>query len=155
MNENESVGYELKMLENMIERRIMCESKKNGDCSLSFMQVKMLGYLYRHKEEPIYQKDIEKKFKIRRSTASGILQTMEKNDLIIRSGSTEDARSKKIALTERSLLMGNQIKEKTIEFESMLRQNLSKEEIEIFFKVIHTIKNNIIKQEEINNDKTN
>lgn len=147
MNENESVGYELKMLENMIERHIMSASKKDGNCSLSFMQVKILGYLYRHKEETIYQKDIEKKFKIRRSTSSGILQTMEKNNLIIRKDSEKDARSKKIELTDKSLSTGDKIKEKMIEFEKMLRKDISENDIKIFFKVINKIKINILNEE--------
>lgn len=148
MRENESVGYELKMLENLIERHIMCESKKEGDCSLSFMQVKILGYLYRHKDDQIYQKDIEKQFKIRRSTASGILQTMEKNNLILRSGSDEDARSKKIVLTEKSLLKGEEMKSRMIAFESMLRKDIDESDIEIFFKVISKVKNNILEKEQ-------
>lgn len=147
MKENESVGYELKILENLIERHIMSESKKAGDCSLSFMQVKILGYLYRHKDIPMYQKDIEKKFKIRRSTSSGILQTMEKNNLIKRIGSDEDARSKRINLTEKSLSKGDKIKSKMMEFEKMLRKNVTKEEIDVFFNVIKKIKSNIIEQE--------
>lgn len=147
MKENESIGYEIKILENIIERKIISESKINERCLVTLMQGKILGYLFKNKDTTIYQKDIEKTFKIRRSTASGVLQTMEKNGLIIRADSSEDARSKKIILTETSIQKGKEIKNKMINFEKMLRKDIEQNDIDIFFKVINKVKNNILEQE--------
>ena len=52
-------------------------------------------------DKEIYQKDIEKNFVVRRSTASGILDTMEKNGMLMRIPSDFDARSKRIVLTDK------------------------------------------------------
>ena len=40
-----------------------------------------MRYLFINMDKEIYQKDIEKNFVVRRSTASGILDTMEKNGM--------------------------------------------------------------------------
>ena len=53
-----------------------------------------------HRE--VYQKDIEEEFRIRKSTATGILQLMEKNGFISRESSKKDARLKRIVPTPKA-----------------------------------------------------
>ena len=45
------------------------------------MQSWIIRFLYEHSEEDIYQRDIEAEFSIARSTATGILKLMEKEDI--------------------------------------------------------------------------
>ena len=45
---------------------------------MNLLQIKILHYLYQHPNEIIYQRDIERIIESRRSTTSGILDTMEK-----------------------------------------------------------------------------
>lgn len=64
------------------------------------LQGGILGYLFHHRDGPVYQKDIEKEFQISRATATNTLQVMEKNGLIVRRSQDKDARLKRIFLTE-------------------------------------------------------
>lgn len=66
----------------------------------SQLQGGILGYLYGHREEAVYQKDIEKEFRISRATATNTLQVMEKNGLIVRCNQDKDGRLKRIFLTQ-------------------------------------------------------
>ena len=63
-------------------------------------QIKIIKYLFFNSDKIIYQKDIEKELGLRGSTASGILNTMEKNNFIIRLKCNGDARKKQIKLTD-------------------------------------------------------
>mgnify|MGYP002980682515 CR=1 FL=1 len=61
------------------------------------MQRHVLHYiLLQSMSRDIYQKDVEAEFQIRRSTATGILQLLEKNGFILRKAEDRDARLKKI-----------------------------------------------------------
>src|SRR5690606_41099126 len=55
-----------------------------GQDGLTSMQGWIIGYLSKHKEQPVFQRDLEKQFNIRRATASGLLQLMERNGLLRR-----------------------------------------------------------------------
>ena len=67
------------------------------------MQGWIIGYLYRHSDEDVFQKDLEAEFQMARSTASGILQSMEKKQLIIRESIPRDARLKRLVLTPKGM----------------------------------------------------
>ena len=103
----------------------------------------ILCFLYEQKERDIFQKDIEIEFSIRRSTATEILNLMEKNGLIKRMSYKKDARLKKILLTKKGLQIHQQTYNKIQIFEQKLKNNLTKEELGKFFSVLDKIKNNI------------
>ena len=73
------IAFEIKKLDNMIERKIF---KGIDKLKLTNTQVRILKYLCDNKDKVIYQSSIEKEVSVRRSTISGILNTMEKNNLI-------------------------------------------------------------------------
>jgi len=144
MNIEKGIGYEIKTINNLIERKIILESKLNNNNNLvTMMQGKIMKYLFMNKNKKIFNKDIEEHLRLRRSTVSGILKTMEKNGLIIRIENEEDARRKQIILTNTSLEKGKEIKDKMIKFEKEIRKNITEEELNIFFIVTEKIKNNI------------
>lgn len=62
----------------------------------------IVGYLKSRENEDVFQRDVEKRFSMRRSTASSILSLMEKNGLIVRKPVPYDARLKKIVLTDKA-----------------------------------------------------
>ena len=56
----------------------------------TMMQKMFLGYLEVHEDQPVFQKDLESAFHIRRSTATGILQIMVRDGLIVREPVEDD-----------------------------------------------------------------
>ena len=140
---NRKIPFEIKMLDNMLNRKICENVKKEGISNISHVQADILGYLYKNKNRIIYQNEVEKEIGARRSTISGILKTMEKNDLIIRRDSLDDARKKEISLTDKSMKKHDELEKKVIIFEKELLKGISCEEKKIFFKVIDKLKENL------------
>lgn len=137
------IPFEIKTLDNMLTRKICENVKKEGISNVSHVQADILSYLYRNKDRIIYQNEVEKKIGVRRSTISGILKTMEKNGLIIRNDSSEDARKKEVSLTLKSVKKHDDLEKKVEIFEKELLKGISCEEKEIFFKVIDKLKDNL------------
>lgn len=74
---------------------------------LTSIQSRILGHL-RHAEEEgrcVFQREIEDVFRIKRSSVTSVLQTLEKKELIIRESIPEDARVKKLVLTKEARKM--------------------------------------------------
>ena len=140
-----SIGFEIKTINDLIKKRIMCD--KENDCHISHTQIKIIQYMYIHKEEVIYQRDLEKKFDLKRSTISGIIDTMEKNNLVKRIDSKEDLRLKQLVLTDMALNKINVLVDKIVKFNKSLEKNISKKDLDTFYKVTEQIKNNIINEE--------
>lgn len=143
MEHKEAIGREVKTLSNMIKRRIDNSSVFAQNEEITGMHGWIVGYLYRHRDQDIYQRDIEAEFSIRRSTATGMLQLMEKNDLITREAVDYDARLKKLVLTEKAIILHQEIIKVLNQLEEQLSEGLSKQEIDMFFAIIHRMKMNI------------
>lgn len=79
MEKEKGIAYEIKTINNLIERKIISDSKMSNNNLITMMQGKIMKYLFVNKEK-IFQKDIEEELKLRRSTVSSILKTMEKMD---------------------------------------------------------------------------
>lgn len=135
------IGYEIKLLNNLIERNIVEIHKYINECVITPVQLQIMIYLIDHKEA--FQNELEDYLKIRRSTISGILKTMEKNNMIKRIKSLEDARINKIVLTDLSLEKIKKIEKQATIYENKITSNITEEELNIFFKVIDKIKSNI------------
>lgn len=140
--ENRDVGPEVKRLGNEIHSNIDAYRAAAGD-DLTMMQSWIIGFLYDERDREVFQKDIEAKYSIARSTATGILQLMEKKGYIVRQTVEKDARMKRLVLTEKGL----QQRENTIRniqrLEARLREGISEEDLDTFFRVIRKMRNNI------------
>ncbi len=139
---DKSISLEIKKIDSLIVRKIMA-CNKDSLCQLTPVQIVVIKYLIKNKNSIVYQKDIEKKLGLRKSTVSGILGTMIKNGIIIRTDSSNDLRSKEIRLTETGYKLDKAMKKRAIEFEKILQNNISKEELEIFYKVTKQIQKNL------------
>lgn len=136
------IGYEIKMLNNLIERNIVETHKHINECVITPVQLQIIIYLLDKKEA--FQNELEDYLKIRRSTISGILKTMEKNNMIKKVKSLDDARINKIVLTNLSLERIKLIQKQATIYENKITSNITEKELKIFFKVIDKIKDNII-----------
>ena len=116
------------------------KNKKNE--VLSYIQIDIMEFLSKSKED-IYQKDLEQKFALRKSTISGILKTMEKNELIERIAAKNDSRSKQIVLTKKGKGICHEYMDRISKMEELIKKNIPEKEINIFFKVIEQIRNNL------------
>ena len=94
-------GHKFRMIHNMIDKYF----EKRCDGSIHYLtrvQCATLHYLYDHRDEDVFQKDIEAEFSISGATATNILKGLERQALIMREPMPEDARLKKIVLQKRA-----------------------------------------------------
>ena len=131
---DKSISLEIKKIDSLIVRKIMAYNK-DAIYHLTPVQIVVIKYLIKNKDSVVYQKDIEKKLGLRKSTVSGILGTMIKNGIITRTDSTNDLRSKEIRLTETGYKLDKVMRKKAFEFEKLLQSNINKEDLEVFYKV--------------------
>lgn len=139
---DKSISLEIKKIDSLIVRKIMAYNK-DAIYHLTPVQIVVIKYLIKNKDSVVYQKDIEKKLGLRKSTVSGILGTMIKNGIITRTDSTNDLRSKEIRLTETGYRLDKAMRKKAFEFEKLLQSNISKEDLEVFYKVTKQIQENL------------
>ena len=68
---------------------------------------------------------------------------LEKSDLIQRVPVAEDARLKKIILTEKAMILNENISMAINSVENKLSENITLEEINVFYRVLDKIRNNL------------
>ena len=137
------VGFEIKTVHNLLKRDFESLPIQKKMKNITAMQKWIIGYLSDNEDKDIFQRDIEEEFSVRRSTATGILQLMEKNNLIKREPVSYDARLKKLVLTKKALDIQNEINQEIKAHDKKLSQNISKDDLEIFFKVMKQIRKNL------------
>ena len=135
--------YNLHLLNKLIAREFICNNKDLFCGDPSVTQMIIMNYILNHQNEDIYQKDLEEALHLRRATVSGVLQTMEKHELIERVLCDNDVRCKKIILKEKAKKMFDVKKMEFFKLEEVIKKGLSDEEIEIFCHIIESMQNNI------------
>lgn len=103
----------------------------------------ILGYLAKHADTPIYQKDIESHFGIRRSSVSGLLTLMEKNGLIERKAVNSDARLKRIVMTDKGRALHADTMNAFERIAAKALEGVSAADLDAFYNVLNTIQRNL------------
>lgn len=135
--------YNLNLLNKLIAREFICNNKDLFCSEPSTTQMIIMDYILNHQNEDIYQKDLEEVLHLRRATVSGVLQTMEKHELVERVLCDNDVRCKKIILKEKAKKMFDVKRMEFYKMEEVIKKGLSEEEIEIFCHIIESMQNNI------------
>ena len=94
------IAFAIREIHNQIRQAIHKSLPRFEKGPKSQLQGGILGYLFHHGEAPVYQRDLEKEFKISRATATNTLQVMERDGLIVRRAQDKDGRLKRIQMTE-------------------------------------------------------
>lgn len=143
MNNSISIGHELAYTNNLIARRIARGGNNKYAMNISPIQVRIVKYLVKQNNKAILQKDMEYLFNIRRSTVSGVIKTMEKNNIIIRENVKDDNKSKEIKLTDEVYIRANELVKELKELDLELLRDVDKEDLEVFMRVLKNIQNNL------------
>lgn len=93
----------------------------------------------------VYQKDIEEEFQIRKSTATGILQLMEKNGYIYRESAKQDGRLKRIVPTKKAEDIRPSILDHIDRTEKLLLSGISPEDAKLCRRVMWKMHENLEK----------
>lgn len=145
----QELGFQLKAVNNLIRRNLYVRFEQAGLSELVGMQGPMIGYLYdKGQERDVFQKDIERAFNIRRSTATVMLQTLEQKGYIVREPSRTDGRLKRIVLTDKAVEQNFRIRKQIDAFHLELEQGITPGEKAEFLRILEKIRNNLEGPEE-------
>ena len=133
------LGGEISSIKNLFNRNVENSEVFRYVNMITSTNSFILGFLERHQDIDIYQKNIEEKFLITKSTTSKILKLMEQNGLIERIGVDSDARLKKIVLTDES------VRSTLDEVEKKALEGFEPHEITQLYSYFERIKNNLKK----------
>ncbi len=139
---NRSAFCSIRAVSNAIRRKIEginIEDKyglTGGECAI-------MGYLFENMGRPLYQKDIEEEFHIRRSSATRAMQAMEKKGIITRKSEPHDGRLKRLELTEQAREIGRDVGDMIAEAEQRLLRGISDEELSAFLDMCDRICRNV------------
>ena len=137
-----TVGLVLKDLNQAVHRAVERVATREVDGSITPMQLWIIKFLSSQKAENVYQKDVEKEFRVKRATVSGLLQRMEKANLLVRVVAEADARRKLLKLTPRALALHNRIENTLLQLEKELEKGINPVERDVFMKVVAQIQEN-------------
>ena len=132
----EKLGVEIRKLDHMLARNLQAHVRAAGIDEVTLMHGWIIRYLYANRDRDVFQKDMERYFSIGRSTVTNIIQLMEKKGYIAREFVEQDARLKKVVLTEKGI-QSHEIIESMIEsIDSKLVEGITDEEFAVFYSVI-------------------
>ncbi|MDO5522020.1 MAG: MarR family winged helix-turn-helix transcriptional regulator [bacterium] len=132
------VGKEFHFISNSIKRNI---DAKVAEYGLTSVQSRVLHFIAQkgQNDAPVYQKDIEGIFDVRRSTVTSVLQLLEKNGYINRESVLSDARLKQLKLTEKGREATTVVAKIIMEEEEHILKDVTEEEREAFFGTLKKI----------------
>lgn len=138
-----AVGLEIKAMSNLFKRQLERKGHLPEDAPTGVQGMVIRFLVNNQDKKDIFQRDIESFFSMRRPTATGILQLMEKNGMILREPVPYDARLKRLVLTEKALRFHAEITRRFQEVEALALQGITPEEIDLFFRLADKVKQNL------------
>lgn len=145
--ENKFIAKELFVTTNKMRRYL---DKKHLENGLYLSQARTLIYIYHNQGHSIYQSDLEKYFQIRKASVTGLIDSLNKLNLIERKESSKDKRKKKLFLTELGKLKAIIAINTLNTFESNLEKIITKEELRVLNLTLSKLNNWMVEKE--NND---
>ena len=134
-------GTWISILSHKLRKRVNADVQSLG---LTGVQSHVIHYvLTKSGEGPVFQRDVERAFSLSRSTATGILQLMEKNGLILRESVASDARLKRLVPTEKAVHLDEQVEEYLHQAEQCLTRGLSKAQLALFLETAERMSANL------------
>ncbi|ULQ58940.1 MarR family winged helix-turn-helix transcriptional regulator [Brucepastera parasyntrophica] len=143
MSQSKTVVFAIKAVSNHIKRIFSKYPFTDNIEEITCMHYAVIHFIYNNRDKKIFQKDIESEYNIRGSTATGILKLMEQNGFIRRIPALQDARLKKIVLTNKALGIYCQAKSTMDEINEKILTGIPEDEVDSFFLTIEKILHNL------------
>ena len=134
-------GLWINILSHKLKKRMNANMQSLG---ITGVQSRVMHYiLVKHAEGPIFQRDVENSFGLSRSTATGILQLMEKNGLILRESVPSDARLKSLIPTKKAIMLNEQMMAFMHQTEQCLTDGVSEKQLQLFLEITKRMSENL------------
>ena len=143
MSNTDLLGFRIRSVWQQVKRLMNRHLTENDGYGLTGMQFAIVSYIAKEStERDVFQKDLEQKFDIRKSTVTGILNTMERDGLLLRETVPYDARLRKMILTDKALQAKKNSEQVIGTVENQLSKGLTEEEIATFLTILEKISKN-------------
>ena len=135
---------------NQISNRLRRRSRQVQEAiGISGAQGNILDYiLVESRQRSVYQKEIEKEFGLRPSTATEALKLLGEKGLICRIPEEKDGRYKRIVFTPKAEAVQDALRREIEESEAILLQGIAPEEKELFLEIAGRMLRNLDERED-------
>lgn len=137
------VGRLTRAVDHALTRKCLKVARARGIDEFSMIHGHILGFLYCHQGQDVYQRDLEAAFNVARSSVSGMVKLLEKKGYLTRQSAAGDTRLKKLSLTELGLSVFERSMEAIEEVEALAVQGLTPEEQKLFQDLCRRIQDNL------------
>ncbi len=137
----DEAGRWISQVSHQLKRQIF-----SGDLQddLTNMQKHILHYiLFETMHRDLFQKDVEKEYNIRRSTATETLQLLERKGYIYRERVESDARLKRIVPTDKAVKVRCHLLDTIKRMEEQIKEGISENDMAVFLRVLKQISENL------------
>ncbi len=134
-------GAWINLLSHKVKKRL---NATLADLGITGVQSRIMHYILAHYEDgPVFQKDVEEAFGLSRSTATGILQLLEKNGIIVRESVESDGRLKSLVPTRKAVELESEVRTSVREIEQLMTQGISSGQLELFYETVTKMSANL------------
>ncbi len=137
------IGHEIHVLGNLIGRHVDNSPVRIQLEDVTGNNAWIIGFIADHAGTDVFQRDLEQRFGITRSTASKVVSLMERKGLIERQSIPYDARLKKLVLTARSWEIVDRMEKEFDAIEDCLGKGFTEDELNRFFDYMARMQENI------------
>ena len=127
------LGMRVRILSQTIHTAI---DRKLTALGLTGQQSFVLRYLSEHKDEPVYARDIEKRFNLTHPTVSGIIQRLEAKGFLASEPESSDRRCKRVNLTPKAEECQKEIAQHIQSLERTMVRGMTDDEVLAFHRLL-------------------
>lgn len=139
-----NIMFEMKTLDHLFRRLVdQTMRSEESDDQLTRMHHWIIGYLYEHRGQEIFQRDIETEFRVSRSTTSSMVSLMEQKGLLIRESVNRDARLKRLRLTEKAIRLHEEQTDRLRAMEDLAEHCVTPEEKKELLHILDKLRKGI------------
>ena len=135
-----AISPRIKRISNALERKRTLDLE---DMNLPSSQAFVLGYVIKHREEPVTSGDICRHFDLSHPTVTGILQRLECKGFLTYAEDSSDRRKKQICVTEKALAVQQNARERCQETETLVSGSMTEEELRTLVSLLDRVIANI------------
>ena len=132
---------EIKDLQNKMKKYIM--NDLDPIKMFNMTQLQILTQLYKNEDKDICQKEFEENTHVKKASITGAIDSLIDKGLVYRQQAKDDKRKNFVKLTDKALNYKKDFKSREIVLRDKVLENISKEDLEAFYRVVDTIKENI------------
>lgn len=136
------ISHEIKVLSHLLRREFDSSEAKAYLESVTGSSGGVIGFIA-NADGDVFQRDIEARFSIRRSTASRMVQELEQKGILRRESVPRDARLKKLVLTERGMNMHRYVTETLNAIDRKLTDGIPEDELTAFRLTLEKMRANL------------